>query len=732
MTRNVEELFGGVVTAPHQIPFTYKSSVGGETFISLPFYPVTGVVTINGGMQVPLDNFEIDGNTLNLGRALSKDDVVYCLFDKILSPEDTSKGIRIYKFQAVGGETEFTPDFTSYGVQSLYIGGEYKTPDIEYSYNSTTGKVSLQTALTAGVWVVAEMSVKQPNISPAFDRSIQEIARSANVKDSEVIVSTDTISLLDDKKVVYDSAAQIIYGLPIIPDGSVISSVSDGKLTYNPGDVQVDLIPVPTSAGALEIKLASEIGANGVGVGDTTVGEILKQDIFVIGITGQSNAAGSNNGGPNPASDKVVVWNGSNNTWGSSDYTQPPFSMSTPTGNNGNNNVALAFAHRLVDEHKAKKVYIIYDAVGGRSITDWMGDGVNSVRYASFKTKVESALTTPELVAAGKTKLDFLIWFQGEEDALTDNVTTYRDKFRTLDLQFRAESWMTSVTPMFVMGMSGLHTRYQVWQAQLNYCENYNRNCIYVNSAGLKTQYDIDQTGDYTHFLGQSLWEHGYDRIWNALNSKGSTHRSHLTPFYARGAGPWKGESDAIALFSSLISIDSATNNFPLNGPAAQGSISWGLNCSADGNYTMAGGHTVATDNTCNYSIGWGREITFGPGCAYSASFGYRHTLNQWGQFAAGVGHNLSSSYECALGRYSLYTTEQANKVIFQFGIGLTKRRKNAVTIREDGAIEMSVKSAHDPAQNGEMVIYAESNTSLRIKVRGTDGVVRSAVLPLS
>ncbi|EHJ9376288.1 hypothetical protein KB816_003003 [Salmonella enterica] len=271
MTRNVEELFGGVITAPHQIPFTYKSNVGGETFLSLPFYPVTGVVTINGGMQVPLDNFEIDGNTLNLGRALSKGDVVYCLFDKILSPEDASKGIRIYKFQAVGGETEFTPDFTSYGVQSLYIGGEYKTPDIEYSYNSTTGKVSLQTALAAGVWVVVEMSVKQPNISPAFDRSIQEIARSANVKDSEVIVSTDTISLLDGKKVVYDIAAEKIYGIPVIPPNAHIETVANGKLTYNPGSIVVDLLPTPVEAKAQEAKedvlteLASQNGATAIG-----------------------------------------------------------------------------------------------------------------------------------------------------------------------------------------------------------------------------------------------------------------------------------------------------------------------------------------------------------------------------------------------------------------------------------------------------------------------------------
>lgn len=251
MTRNVESIFGAVVTAPHQIPYTYTAT-GGEKFISLPFYPVTGIVTINGGMQVPLDNFEIDGNTLNLGRALSKGDVVFCLFDKILSPEDYKTGIRIYKFQSIGGETEFTPDYTSYGVQSLYIGGEYKTPEIEYSYDSATGKVSLQTALTAGVWVVAEMSVKQPNISPLFDRSIQEIARATNVKDSEVILSSDTTQSLNGKKIIYSVSEQKTYGLPALPPNVYISSVSNGQLTYNPGGVVIDLLDILNTSEAIE------------------------------------------------------------------------------------------------------------------------------------------------------------------------------------------------------------------------------------------------------------------------------------------------------------------------------------------------------------------------------------------------------------------------------------------------------------------------------------------------
>lgn len=274
MTRNVESIFGAVVTAPHQIPYTYTAT-GGEKFISLPFYPVTGIVTINGGMQVPLDNFEIDGNTLNLGCALSKGDVVFCLFDKILSPEDYKTGIRIYKFQAIGGETEFTPDYTSYGVQSLYIGGEYKTPEIEYSYDRTTGKVSLQTALTAGVWVVAEMSVKQPNISPLFDRSIQEIARATNVKDSEVILSTDTTQFLNGKKIVYSVNEQKAYGLPVLPNNVIIESVSGGQLTYTPGNITVSLLHVPNSAEELADKLGSSSGVTHVNNGQAKLNDFL-------------------------------------------------------------------------------------------------------------------------------------------------------------------------------------------------------------------------------------------------------------------------------------------------------------------------------------------------------------------------------------------------------------------------------------------------------------------------
>ncbi|ACO94410.1 tailspike protein [Shigella phage Ag3] len=197
MTRNVESIFGAVVTAPHQIPYTYTAT-GGETFISLPFYPVTGFITINGGVQVPVDNYEIDGNTVNLGRALEADDVVYCLFDKILSPEDYENGIRIYKFQADGNETTFTPDFTTYGVQSLYVDGKFQVPGVNYSYNSTTGVVSFLTGSpAAGVWVVSEMSVKQNYLALASDNGASLVGTTSGqtVQQSLDSVGDDLIKL---------------------------------------------------------------------------------------------------------------------------------------------------------------------------------------------------------------------------------------------------------------------------------------------------------------------------------------------------------------------------------------------------------------------------------------------------------------------------------------------------------------------------------------------------------
>lgn len=493
---------------------------------------------------------------------------------------------------------------------------------------------------------------------------------------------------------------------------------------------------------SLRGDLAKPTGASLIGIHDTTVGDILKQNVYIIVITGQSNAVGANRGGPNPGNPKVKVWNPRNSSWGSSDFTKNPFAYSSPDGNSGNNNIALSFAHRLVDEHKADKVYIIYDAASGRPIEDWISSGVSSVRYAAIKGKVEAALSSPEIIASGKTKIDFLVFAQGEENALTDTVTDYRTKLATLDKQFRAESWMSDTTPMFIMGMSGLHARYQVWQAQVDYCENYNRNCIYVNSAGLKTQYDVDQTGDYTHWLGESLWEHGYYRIWQALHERGVTHRQALPAFYSRGVGIWNGDNTAIAGFSSLISAGSTTSDFPKNGSSASHAISWGYQCTA-ANYSLAGGYQNTMETGANYSVSWGRLNAFAAPAQYSTAFGYGNTINAPYAFAAGRGHTIADPNCAAIGAFSEYKTSLSDPVRFQVGIGTSAASPKTgfavfesgralfsgnIDFRTDNAFSVGAPSAR------ASVIYsatANINTSdiTTKKIRGSSGALTDAEL---
>lgn len=98
----------------------------------------------------------------------------------------------------------------------------------------------------------------------------QAIARACNVKVSEVIYSNDTLTTLDDKKVVYDKPNQYIWGLPSgIPSGATIVSVSGSTLTYNPGNIVVNLVSAPGAQANLDAfinELKSSDGGLLVGV----------------------------------------------------------------------------------------------------------------------------------------------------------------------------------------------------------------------------------------------------------------------------------------------------------------------------------------------------------------------------------------------------------------------------------------------------------------------------------
>ncbi len=463
---------------------------------------------------------------------------------------------------------------------------------------------------------------------------------------------------------------------------------------------------------------ASNIVVNGQTL--TLPSDVTNNEPYVIVIAGQSNAAGSNSDGPNPASSSVRTWDALLGTWGDSDRTKAPWTYSTPDGNSGNNNIALARAHRIVED-TGRTVYVIMDFVGGTSIDQWVASGTASTRYAALKVKVEAAIRT-----LGVSTVDEIIWAQGEED-YTDSYATHLGNLVLLRNQFRSEEWVDYQTPIYMTGPSNLHDRYQ-WTNAIQYlCSKVDNACVYVPSNGLRTVYDsigagtpTPGAGDYTHFLGESLWELGYYRVALAGPSE-----SHPALFYGRGIGPATPEEPTVlTTFSSMVSYDSWTATNTPTGPAATGSISWGFLCNADGNYSFALGYENATDNSSNYTMAGGRETTSTSTGDYSIGWGYQISLANTYTGAFGRGHTTADSGQLACGLFSEYVTAQANPVMFQVGGGTsTSVRRTRFGVRSDGVLEAKYLPAYaddTAAGSGGLtqgMIYRTTTGELRIKL---------------
>jgi hypothetical protein len=303
---------------------------------------------------------------------------------------------------------------------------------------------------------------------------------------------------------------------------------------------------------------------------DTLLGD---RGPVLIAITGQSNAVGVYDGGDNPLNPLVKTWNPTNSTWVSGgQYTAAPWTSSAPTGNSSKNNFALSAAHYIA-EKTGREVYIVYDAVGGQSITEWVP--ATQTRYAALKTKVEAAIASPALAAAGKSTIDFLIWAQGEENGAGTNAmdfNTYTTNITNLDKQFRGdpadpvtypgESWVEDFTPFFIMGMSPLHDRYQISPALQSFSNKSNGRWRYLSTRSLRTPFQELGSGDFTHWTGPSLWDGGYNIIGPAfVNNLKVNQEAETALFWNRGSGTADAaDGTVISSFDTLVSWNSRTS----------------------------------------------------------------------------------------------------------------------------------------------------------------------------
>lgn len=92
-----------------------------------------------------------------------------------------------------------------------------------------------------------------------FNSDLEIIARSLNVKDSAVIYSVDTDTVLDTVKYIYDYESQTTWGVPQLSGaGETIISVNGGLLETSGGSYTLTLSPALVSSGSQVLRALSD------------------------------------------------------------------------------------------------------------------------------------------------------------------------------------------------------------------------------------------------------------------------------------------------------------------------------------------------------------------------------------------------------------------------------------------------------------------------------------------
>ena len=284
------------------IPYVYAqgSALGGETTIAVPNGTV-GVpfIIIEGYMNTVGYGFTFDTATLTVTLAQPLevgDEVVLLLTGTPAVPDNPniSNWVTINWLYnggyAVGGEQVIAIPYTFEAVPAIYKNGERYyagLADKSYTVDAANQRILLTEPLATNDRLIVQIGGESTTLIMS-DRTVQEVARSANVHDNEVILSTNTTQYLNGMKVIYDVVEQKIYGLPALPTNVYINSVSNGQLIYSPGNVTVTLLPNPviqyveSSIDSLKDSFANKDGYKLLGE-VTDVDELRNTDADTIG-----------------------------------------------------------------------------------------------------------------------------------------------------------------------------------------------------------------------------------------------------------------------------------------------------------------------------------------------------------------------------------------------------------------------------------------------------------------
>lgn len=262
--------------APAYIPYVYAegSALGGETTIAVPNGTV-GVpfIIIEGYMNTVGYGFTFDTATLTVTLAQPLevgDEVVLLLTGTPAVPDNPniSNWVTINWLYnggyAVGGEQVIAIPYTFEAIPAIYKNGERYyagLADKSYTVDAANQRILLTEPLATNDRLIVQIGGESTTFIMS-DRTIQEVARSVNVHENEVILSTNTTQYLNGMKVIYDVVEQKIYTLPTLPTNVYINSVSNGQLTYSPGNITVNLLSTYQETNTREVwrRLLAEAG----------------------------------------------------------------------------------------------------------------------------------------------------------------------------------------------------------------------------------------------------------------------------------------------------------------------------------------------------------------------------------------------------------------------------------------------------------------------------------------
>lgn len=239
------------------IPYVYAngSALGGETSFKVPDGTI-GVpfLIINGSVQYIGFGFTYSAATatVTLSNPLVQGDEVIALTTAIPANPDNPEvpgWVQVNWLynngSAVGGEQVITVPYNFQDVPAVYKNGLRLYKGLQsnsYVIDPDTHTITMTEILAQGDRVIVTLGGESETLT-VTDRTLQEVARATNVPDSSVVLSTSTNVVITNKKVLYDVSAQKYWGLPDLPPNAYIVKVDGDKLTYNPGNVTVDLLP---------------------------------------------------------------------------------------------------------------------------------------------------------------------------------------------------------------------------------------------------------------------------------------------------------------------------------------------------------------------------------------------------------------------------------------------------------------------------------------------------------